>query len=186
MLFSRQTPSSCLFILRISLQQAETLPQMSCCLDGWLDLPVRYARACGAPGQATPKCASVAYDYFELKSLKKRATQEAHSYSLFCFPESRKYISHVKGALPESGGTKTFLSPKIGTLGMRNLYKQTCDFFHGLKPKLCSDSLRNEHQNLSFSVLSFLINLLFLCLKSTKAICFGHFLDPISMGPPCA
>lgn len=93
------------------------------------------------PGQATPKYASMAYDYFELKLLKKWATQEGHSYSLFCFPESRKYISHVKGALPESGGTRAFLSPKIGKLGMRNLYKKTCDFFHGLKPKLCSDSL---------------------------------------------
>lgn len=51
MLLSRQTPSSCPFILRISLQQAETLPQMSCCLDGRLDLPVRYARACGVQGR---------------------------------------------------------------------------------------------------------------------------------------
>lgn len=81
-LFSRQTLNSYLFILRISLPHTEKLLQMSCCRKRRLDLPVRCAKAYGGPGQPTPKCASVAHDYFELTLLKKQPSQEEHPESL--------------------------------------------------------------------------------------------------------
>ena len=42
-----------------------------------------------------------------------------------------------------------------------------------------------KHPNLTLSC-QFLSNLLFLCLKSIKAVCFGHFVGTISMRPCCS
>ena len=47
------------------------------------------------------------------------------------------------------------------------------------KFEFCLDFPLNEHPNLFLSCL-FFINLLFLCLKSIKATCFGHLLNCIS------
>ena len=39
-------------------------------------------------------------------------------------PESRRKNYQMKGTLPVPGGKKTFLSPEMGNLGLKNPYKQ--------------------------------------------------------------
>lgn len=46
-------------------------------------------------------------DYLVVRLLKKRPLQEWYSDPLFCLPESRKEVCHMRDALPPSGGRRT-------------------------------------------------------------------------------
>ena len=64
---------------------------------------------------------------------------------------------------------------------------QPCYFLNLLpKPKFCLDLSLTKHLKLSFLVLLFLRDLLFLNWKITEAACFGHFLGCIFLRTQCA
>lgn len=67
-------------------------------------------------------------DYFKLKLLEKPPVQ-GHSDPFLRLPESRKQISHVKGALSASGGRKTSLPSETGNSGPRRLCEQNSAYF---------------------------------------------------------
>ena len=124
--------------------------------------------------------------YFELKFLLKSPMQEKHFDPLLCLPESKKWKSPVKGTLPASEGRRTTHLQRQ-KIQIRSLYTKNLDIFkiYYLKPKIFLGALLFKHLSLKFicPVNSSQV-LLFLCLKSIKAACFGHFLGPISLRLP--
>ena len=83
----------------------------------------------GAQGRPPPNVPEWHVEYFELKLLKKWAMREGHSDLPFCLPESRKEISHLKGALPSSGTKRTPLLPEIGNWRQEAWINKPWDFF---------------------------------------------------------
>ena len=75
-----------------------------------------------------PKCTSVTC-YFDLKLLKKWALQKGHSAPPFCLPESRKWISHMKGALPPTKIKKNTRVARDREFRPSRIYKKICYFF---------------------------------------------------------
>ena len=111
--------------------------------------------------------------------------QEGHPDFLFVSLEAGN-PSHTKGALPASGGRRAPLSPKIEGQAKKPVYT---NHVTPLLPQVQTGSLDSsliDHPKPTFFVLFVPCTVLFLCVKSIKAACFGHFSGPISMGPPCA
>ena len=71
---------------------------------------------CWCPGQAAPNVPQWHICYSKLELPKREPMHRIYSAHSFCLHKSRKWISHVKFALPASGGM-TPLSPEIGNWG---------------------------------------------------------------------
>ena len=104
---------------------------------------------------------------------------------LLCLPESRKKASSVKGVLPTSGGIDR--SPPLSPKTEFGAKKLVISFIYYPSAQLLSIFFTDWSLKTQVSLpCQLLTNLLFLCLQSIKAACFGHLLGPISMNPPCS
>lgn len=96
----------------------------------------------------------------------------------------QEIISHMKGTLPASRG-RTPLTPESGNSGWEACINEPHYFFITQVYIQFRFFTTWVPENLFFLFCQFLTNLL-IYLKNIKAACFGHFLGPISMKPPCA
>ena len=86
-----------------------------------------------------------------------------------------------------SGGRRTPLSQRRNWAKKPTETNLVTSLIYYPKCKLCLDSSLIGHPKPKFFLsCQFFANVLVLYLKNIKSACFGHFLHPISMRPPCA